>query len=503
MKSATSPPSIDLLDHKKTLRFIDLIFGGYCSIMIAVSAVSWAQGESSFRPMLAIGVFVVFNISFSELSKRQASPRKLELVRSAIGPFVCVWVFLCTQELFGGWWTGFLIMCLGGNMLHSLLSGHAVLGRVLVIVNVVALVLTILLSRPNHDWYMMTVYVGAIAISGLLFVEVLAQLSRTLSSMRISKDEIAGQKAQVEEQRAIIERKSVELESTYLRLIDSIRYAKRIQTSLLPLEERIRKEIPGFFVLNRPKEIVSGDFYWFASQGPYYFLAVADCTGHGVPGAMMTVIGNSMLNKIINENKTVEPAQVLEQVDQFLLETIQRHEVDEEAFTDGMDLALLRIHKETGALTFAGAKRPMIVIENGNLHLIKGDRFSIGWSLSKEKKFTQQTYQATEGTLVYLFTDGYGDQFGMKINKKLGRGFHEILLEISKKEMYEQHFMLDRKLKLWRSTTPQTDDVMVAGISFSHLAKNNIVQIDSPGALWKTIELESSSNIIQRQVANF
>jgi serine phosphatase RsbU (regulator of sigma subunit) len=458
--------SIDLLDHKRTIIFIDLIFGGYSLIMFAVSLMAWLSGDTSLNPSIVIAAFLIFNAIFSELSKRSASPRKLELVRSALGPIVCVWVFLGTQELYGGWWTSFLIMCLGGNILHSMQTRSPVFGRIMVVVYVLSLTAVIVLTRPNHDWYMMLVYVGAIAIAGLLFVEVLVKLSTTLFSERESKNEITSQKAQVEEQRAIIERKSVELESTYLRLTDSIRYAKRIQTALLPLEERIRHELPGFFVLNRPKEIVSGDFYWFSKQGRYHFLAVADCTGHGVPGSMMTVIGNSLLNKIINENKIYEPAEVLRQVDQLLLETIQRHEVDEEVFTDGMDMALLRIDKETGELVFAGAKRPMVVIQNGTLMEIKGDRFSIGWSLAIEKKFHQHVCTVGEGARIYLFTDGYPDQFGQKTNKKLGRQFYKTLLEIATKEMYEQHFLLDRKLKLWRNTTPQTDDVMVAGISF-------------------------------------
>jgi serine phosphatase RsbU (regulator of sigma subunit) len=458
--------SIDLLDHKKTITFIDFIFGGYSLIMLLVSLTAWINGSTSLNPAIAIAVFLSFNIIFSALSKRSVNPRMFELVRSALGPFICVLAFLGTQELYGGWWTGFLIMCLGGNILHSMQTRSPIFGRIMVVVYVTVLVILIVITRPNHDWYMMLVYVGAIAIAGLLFVEVLVKLSATLYSERESKNEITTQKAQVEEQRAIIERKSVELESTYLRLTDSIRYAKRIQTALLPMEERIRQDLPGFFVLNRPKEIVSGDFYWFSKQDPYHFLAVADCTGHGVPGSMMTVIGNSLLNKIINENHVHEPAEILRLIDQLLLETIQRHEVDEEVFTDGMDIALLRINKSTGELVFAGAKRPMVVIQNGTLMEIKGDRFSIGWSLVMDKRFHQHVCNVKVGARIYLFTDGYPDQFGHNTNKKLGRKFYELLREISGKEMYEQHFLLDRKLKLWRSTLPQTDDVMIAGISF-------------------------------------
>lgn len=456
---------LNLVDHKKTLNFIDLIFGGYCLIMMVVSFAAWWQGLASLTPLISIAVFFTFNMVISEISKRTINHRRLEGFRSVLGPFMCIFAYWGTQELFGGWWTCFLIMCIGGNILHTMQTRNAFLGRSMVLIYVSALVITILLSRPNRDWYMMMVYVGAIAISGLLFVEVLLVLSKTLFSERESKNEIAEQKIQVEEQRAIIERKSSELETTYIRLTDSIRYAKRIQTALLPLEDRIRKELPGCFVLNRPKEIVSGDFYWYSKQGNEIFLAVADCTGHGVPGAMMTVIGNNLFNKIINELRIFEPSEILKHLDMLLLETIQRHEIDDEAFTDGMDVALIRFNVETQCLTFAGAKRPLVIIENSNLIELKGDRYSIGWSLS-EKTFSQQQMSVAKGTSIYLFSDGYTDQFGGKSNKKfLKYNFYQLLLDIHKKEMYEQHFLLDRKLKLWRGTIPQTDDLMIIGIT--------------------------------------
>jgi len=132
-----------------------------------------------------------------------------------------------------------------------------------------------------------------------------------------------------------------------------------------------------------------------------------------------------------------------------------------------MDVALVRINLETKELVFAGAKRPLVVIQDKQISEIKGDRFSIGWSLSVEKRFHQHTINFTKGTSIYLFTDGYTDQFGIKTNKKLMvRNFYQMLQEINHKETYEQHFLLDRKFKLWRGTIPQTDDVTVAGITF-------------------------------------
>jgi serine phosphatase RsbU (regulator of sigma subunit) len=419
---------------------------------------------STITPFVGLLLFLLVNLVFSELSKRVEDPYRVEIVRSFVGPFLAAITFVTTQDAFGGWWVSFLIMCLGGNILHTILTQRAWIGRLMVIIYIVVLVVCSMLIRPKNDWYMMAVYVGAIATTGLLFVEILLQLSKALFNERATKNEIENQRNRVEEQRAIIERKNLELERTYLHITDSIKYAKRIQIALVPLEDKIRRDLPEIFFLNRPKEIVSGDFYWFTKKGPYLFLAVVDCTGHGVSGAIMTVIANNLLSSVINEGDTDAPAMILKNIDDRLAHTIQRHEIDDQEFSDGMDMALLRIDTRNRELVYAGARRPLYVLSKGTVYEAKGNRHSIGRSYEAEKQFTQETIAAAAGDLIYLFTDGYTDQFGGDMDKKFTSSrFRDLLVSIADKEMYEQHFLLDRKLKMWRGNTPQTDDVMVVG----------------------------------------
>jgi serine phosphatase RsbU (regulator of sigma subunit) len=458
--------SLDVAQHKNMLGFIDLIFGSYNVVMIAASTYAWWTGRSSLWPTAGLTIFLLVNLFFSKVSKTLLNPFKIEITRSVVGPFLAATAFITTQEIFGGWWTGFLIMCLGGNILHTLNTQKPDLGRKMVIIYTCTLTGCMIAIHYSSDWYMMLVNVGAIAIAGLVFSEILVQLSASLFNERSIKLTIQEQKAQVEEQRAIIEKKSMELEQTYLHITDSIRYAKRIQTALTPLEEKIKQDLPNLFFFNRPKEILSGDFYWFGKVEQYIFLAIGDCTGHGVPGAIMTVIGNNLLTSIIVEGRNIQPMDILTEMDERLTQTIQRHEIDEQEFSDGMDLSLIRIDKQNNELIFAGAKRNMVIItKESSLIELKGNKYPIGRSLDHEKSFDETTTTLKPGDTLYLYTDGYADQFGGNENKKyLTQRFRQLLLEIHHKEMYEQHFLLDRKLKLWRGNNSQTDDILIAGI---------------------------------------
>lgn len=248
-------------------------------------------------------------------------------------------------------------------------------------------------------------------------------------------------------------------------IISSINYARRIQTALLPTKSTLQKYLPDLMLLYLPKDIVSGDFYWFAEVEGKMFLAIADCTGHGVPGAFMTVIGENLLDQIINKDKICSPAQVLTELDSRLLKTLQQQGINTETVNDGMDISLLQIDLPTRKIVWAGAKRPLWVFEAGKdlPTEYKGDKFPIGSGQFKGKQFTEKEVILQKGDTVYAFTDGFADQFG-EAGKFTVRRFRELLQEVRPLPLEEQERQLAQKLHDWRGTETQTDDVLVVAI---------------------------------------
>ncbi len=244
----------------------------------------------------------------------------------------------------------------------------------------------------------------------------------------------------------------------------SINYARRIQFALLPLENKIKEFIPDSFIFYQPKDIVSGDFYWFSiTRNEDIFFVVGDCTGHGVPGAFMTLIANSLLNQIVNEKLISEPAEILTLLDKSLLATLHQHTADD-IVNDGMDISLLRINRQKSEIVFAGAKRSLIYFSNGILNEVKGSIFSIGGLQFKTKQFSQTTIEASNNDTFYLFTDGYTDQFGGNENKKfMISRFKELLNEIHNQPVGTQKSLLEENFKDWKGRESQVDDVLVSG----------------------------------------
>src|SRR5688572_4086180 len=216
-----------------------------------------------------------------------------------------------------------------------------------------------------------------------------------------------------------IEKKNEEIESKNKDITDSINYSKRIQLAVLPNEEYIQRSIPLFFILYQPKDIVSGDFYWFHEiNRDEYILVCADCTGHGVPGAFMTVIGSNLLSHIISENKITSPTEILKQLDSRITDTLKQDKAKEFHVQDGMDMALIKVNKLKKEFIYCAAKRPAMLIRNGELMEIKANKFSLGGMRTDVKSFVEQAIPYQEDDLLYLFTDGYIDQFGGEQYKK-------------------------------------------------------------------------------------
>jgi serine phosphatase RsbU (regulator of sigma subunit) len=247
-------------------------------------------------------------------------------------------------------------------------------------------------------------------------------------------------------------------------ITSSINYARRIQTAFLPLEEDIASIIPSFFILYQPRDIVSGDFYWFEQRNGRAILAAADCTGHGVPGALMSMIGNEILKQIVIEKGITEADKILNELHKGI-RTALRQEVSKNA--DGMDISLVVIDYQHKIMEFAGAKNPLYYIQNQEFNQVKADVFSIGGEQVKgEKIFTKHRIDISVPTTFYIGSDGFQDQFGGEHNKKfMVKHLRELLFSIHQKDMNAQKEILSKTIAEWIKTgkSHQTDDILWIG----------------------------------------
>lgn len=247
---------------------------------------------------------------------------------------------------------------------------------------------------------------------------------------------------------------------------DSINYAKRIQYAVLPHEETIYRSIPLSFIYYKPKDIVSGDFFWFHEVNrDEYVLVCADCTGHGVPGAFMTVIGSSLLNQTVIDNKITEPAAILLELDKQINFTLKQQKDNSISVQDGMDLSLIKVNKAKKEFTITGAKRPVLFIRDKQMQELKGSKFSLGGMRTGEKKFDEIKMNYKEEDMLYFYTDGYTDQFGGDKGKKFSsKRLKEHFLNIHRLPVAEQKQDLDNTMKKWMGSLEQVDDMLVIGI---------------------------------------
>ena len=262
------------------------------------------------------------------------------------------------------------------------------------------------------------------------------------------------QKALIEKQKLIVEEKNTEI-------TDSITYAKRIQAAILPSLKEIKASIPDFFVYYQPKDIVAGDFYWFTKINNQVLIAAADCTGHGVPGAMVSVVCNNALNRAVNDYSLADPTLILDKTAQLVTEAFAKTDED---VKDGMDISLCAIDFDTNSLSFSGAMNSLIYIRNNELVEIKGDKQPIGLH-SHKRPFTKHQLTLQKGDMLYLSTDGFPDQFGGEKGKKfMQKRFKELLLKISTHHIEKQKQVLQKEFISWKGDLEQLDDICVIGI---------------------------------------
>jgi PAS domain S-box-containing protein len=259
-----------------------------------------------------------------------------------------------------------------------------------------------------------------------------------------------------------------ELEKKNKDITASIEYAQRIQEAILPQDNFIGKGFQDSFVLNLPKDIVSGDFFWFAEKGEHSLIASVDCTGHGVPGALMSMIGYTNLNKIVNEQGVTEPATIVSWLDREVTQILKQKEQNSQS-RDGMDIALISLNMVSSKLIFAGALRPMYFIRNNQLEEYKGSSFPIGGSFKfkKAKLFNQHELYLEKGDTIYIFSDGFADQFGGNEGKKyMSKRFKEFLLSIQAEPLDDQKALIYDEFMRWKGKIKQMDDVLVIGLRY-------------------------------------
>ena len=297
-----------------------------------------------------------------------------------------------------------------------------------------------------------------LAIAALLFVGLAIFLFKRNKEKQRTNEIITKQKEEVEFQKEVVEEKQKEI-------LDSIKYALHIQQAILPTKKELDNLFEEYFVLYKPKDIVSGDFYWANEVNGKQYIAAIDCTGHGVPGAFMSLVGNDGLNRAMNELGITQPAEILNSLDSFVTKTLNQNRENSDV-RDGMDMALIALDKDAMQLEYAGAMNPLLILRKGEWIEIKGNKQPIGSFIGEEKqKFTNHTIKLEKGDTIYIYSDGYIDQFGGEKGKKFKSSrFKKLLVELQNENLITQKEKLHHTLENWMQNYEQIDDVCVVGV---------------------------------------
>jgi serine phosphatase RsbU (regulator of sigma subunit) len=270
--------------------------------------------------------------------------------------------------------------------------------------------------------------------------------------------------AEVVRQKQEIEIQKAKIEVLFNHVTDSIRYAKRLQDAILPPDYLVKELLPDSFVLYKPKDIVSGDFYWMEKVRNKVYFATVDCTGHGVPGAIMSIVGHNQIKQAIHRAEALTPSKILDELSKGVRESLHQN-YEGSTTKDGMDMTLCCLNYETRELEFAGAFNPLYFIRDGELQEIKVNKFPVGAFIGENKNFTNHKISLQEGDIIYIFSDGYADQFGGPKGKKfMVSQFRKLLLSIHTRPMHEQKHLLDIAIEDWKGVEDQVDDILVMGV---------------------------------------
>jgi serine phosphatase RsbU (regulator of sigma subunit)/HAMP domain-containing protein len=284
---------------------------------------------------------------------------------------------------------------------------------------------------------------------------------------RMLEQKVIERTAEVVEKQKQVELQNEKISELYEEVTDSIKYAKGLQEAILPPDEFVKEVMPDSFILYKPKDIVSGDFYWIEKKNDKVYFAAVDCTGHGVPGAFMSIVGYNALNEALRTND--DPGSILDALNKGISKTLHNNAMGGATTKDGMDLALCCYDAKTKTLEYAGAYNPLYLIRDGEVNQLKADKFAIGgYYEDASKKYTNHVIQLQEKDYIYVFSDGYADQFGGPKGKKfMYKRFRDYLLSLNGKSMTAQKDFLNNTLEQWKGPLEQIDDILVIGMHVS------------------------------------
>ncbi len=325
-------------------------------------------------------------------------------------------------------------------------------------------------------WFYLLMFV--VVLTGLFFTMKFRE-ANLLKTQKTLEDKVTERTQEIERQKNKIENQS-------FKITDSIMYAKRIQEALLPSKKILKTGLKDSFIFYQPRDIVSGDFYWTYSEGNDFFIAAADCTGHGVPGALMSVLGISFLNDLVKKQGLKDPAEILNNARDMVIESLNQRG-DNDQTKDGMDMAFCHIDFDKKVINYAGAYNPLVGIKDISddtvpLHYVKGnrtarsednnkivfqieaDRMPVSSNFRKKGNFSTKSFEFKSGDRYYIYSDGFLDQFGGENGKRyFSNRFREKILEICEKPMKEQKDLFEKELKDWQGNISQTDDILIIG----------------------------------------
>lgn len=293
------------------------------------------------------------------------------------------------------------------------------------------------------------------------------EINRKNRKLEQQNIEITAQRDEIETQHRIAVEQKEHIEGQNKSIKDSIQYAQKIQSAILPPDSILRELVDELFILYKPKDIVSGDFYWIKQVNKYIVIVAADCTGHGVPGALMSMLGISYLNEIVQTKEITQANQILNELRYQIRHSLRQHGLPDES-KDGIDMALCVIDTKNRKMQYAGAYNPLYIIradqDMPELKEIKADRMPVGYYQGKVKSFSNHNIPLEVGDIFYIFSDGFVDQKGGPDNRKfMSKNFKNLLLEIHEQPMHDQQSILDKTLTVWMGNNPQMDDILVIG----------------------------------------
>ena len=327
--------------------------------------------------------------------------------------------------------------------------------------NGITIKLTIVPPFWKTLWFRISVIFGLIILAYSFFKTRINRLRKTQAKLEL---QVAAKTRELREEKELVDEQNKVIEKKNNSITSSIRYAKRIQESILPIKEKLNDLIPESFIFFKPKDIVSGDFYWFTNYKGTILIAAADCTGHGVPGAFMSLIGNSLLNDIVKSQGIIDPLEILKKMHEGLVAALKKGEQESDT-VDGMDITLCVINQKNKTFEVSSSGRSLLLIRNGQIKKMKVGKYPLGLVTKKQIVFEKETLELKAGDTFYLYTDGYCDQFGGTADDKyLDSNFEALLLKIQNQNMAEQAVTIETEIEVWRGKHPQIDDMLVIGI---------------------------------------